>query len=207
MIQVNNLKKCFGNRILFQELNLSFACGKVYAVTGESGSGKTTLLNILAHLESYDFGAVYCFGKNLKSIRHRVYFREYLGYIFQNFGLIDNASVRENLDLGLVGKKMTRQEKDRAERNALNEVGLDGIGLDSKIYTLSGGEAQRVAIAKTILKDPRIVLCDEPTANLDADNEEKVIRLLLSLRRDDRVILIATHSRRICESVDEVITL
>ena len=111
MIAIKKLSKYFGKRVIFDDLNLSFDKGKIYALIGESGSGKTTLLNILAKLETYDSGSVTYDGTDLKEIKSQVYYRDYLGYLFQNFGLIENDSISYNLDLGLVGKKLRKQRK------------------------------------------------------------------------------------------------
>ncbi|MDU5788610.1 MAG: ATP-binding cassette domain-containing protein, partial [Streptococcus parasanguinis] len=169
MIKIHQLTKTFGDRTVFSDLNLNFDAGKVYALIGNSGCGKTTLLNMVAKLEPYDQGSIQYKGKDLRKIKPTNYFRNELGYLFQNFGLIDNKTVSENLDLGLIGHKLDKQKKRETKEEVLDRVGLSYIQLDQKIYELSGGEAQRVALAKIILKDPPLILADELTAALDPE--------------------------------------
>ena len=167
MIELKNISKKFGSRQLFSDTNLHFEGGKIYALIGTSGCGKTTLLNMIGRLEPYDKGQIIYDGTSLKDIKPSVFFRDYLGYLFQDFGLIESQTVKENLNLGLVGKKLKEKEKISLMKQALNRVNLSYLDLKQPIFELSGGEAQRVALAKIILKDPPLILADEPTASLD----------------------------------------
>lgn len=207
MINIEHLTKSFGERIVFQDINLQFEAGKVYALIGNSGCGKTTLLNILAKLEPYDKGSISYRGQELKQIKSHHFFKNELGYLFQNFGLLENETVAANLELGLIGQKWTKQEKKKREEEVLEKVGLNYLTLDQKIYELSGGEAQRVALAKVILKDPPLILADELTAALDPETSQEIMNLLLSLKKPDRLIILATHNPVIWEKADEVIRL
>ena len=207
MIKIEHLAKSFGERSVFQDINLQFAAGKVYALIGNSGCGKTTLLNILAKLEPYDKGSISYRGQELKQIKSHHFFKNELGYLFQNFGLLENETVAANLELGLIGQKSTKQEKKQREEEVLEKVGLNYLTLDQKIYELSGGEAQRVALAKVILKDPPLILADELTAALDPETSQEIMNLLLSLKKPDRLIILATHNPVIWEKADEVIRL
>ena len=207
MILIEQLTKAFGHRKLFSETNLTFENGKVYALIGSSGCGKTTLLNILAKLESYDSGQVYYDGVDLKTMKSQSFFRHELGYLFQNFGLLESQTIQENLDLGLVGKKVGKTERLTLQKQALSQVGLDYLDLSQKVFELSGGEAQRVALAKVIFKDPPLILADEPTASLDPKTSEDIMQKLLSLKNDHRIIIIATHNPKIWQLADEVINI
>lgn len=207
MIKIHQLTKTFGNRTVFSDLNLNFDAGKVYALIGNSGCGKTTLLNMVAKLEPYDQGSIQYKGKDLRKIKPTNYFRNELGYLFQNFGLIDNKTVSENLDLGLIGHKLDKQKKRETKEEVLDRVGLSYIQLDQKVYELSGGEAQRVALAKIILKDPPLILADELTAALDPESSQEIMDLLLTLKNKERLIIIATHNPTIWKQADQVVSL
>ncbi|SNL43281.1 ABC transporter ATP-binding protein [Streptococcus pneumoniae] len=178
MIELKNISKKFGSRQLFSDTNLHFEGGKIYALIGTSGCGKTTLLNMIGRLEPYDKGQIIYDGTSLKDIKPSVFFRDYLGYLFQDFGLIESQTVKENLNLGLVGKKLKEKEKISLMKQALNRVNLSYLDLKQPIFELSGGEAQRVALAKIILKDPPLILADEPTASLDPKNSEELLSIL-----------------------------
>jgi len=208
MIELQHIWKQFGSRIIFSDLNLNFQSGMVYALIGDSGCGKTTLLNMLAKLETFDKGEIVYKGKSLTSIKNEEFYRNELGYLFQNFGLLESQTIRENLELGLIGKKQNKkQEKERLLLQALQAVRLDYLSLNQKIYELSGGEAQRVALAKIILKDPPLILADEPTASLDPKNSKEIMEILLELRNANRTIIIATHNPSIWKMADQVIHL
>ncbi|BDR59154.1 ABC transporter ATP-binding protein [Xylocopilactobacillus apicola] len=207
MLKTLNMTKKFDQRTLFDHLNLEFKSGKVYALIGPSGSGKTTLLNILGHLEKIDDGDILYDSKSLFKIKTQQFFRHDLGYLFQNFGLLESQTISDNLDLGLIGQKLEPTEKKQKKLNALKQVNLEYLKLDQKIYSISGGEAQRVALAKVILKDPPLILADEPTAALDPTNGDEVMKLLLSLKNDHRTIIIATHNNSIWEQADEIIDI
>ncbi|KXT91924.1 Methionine ABC transporter ATP-binding protein [Streptococcus oralis] len=208
MIELQHIWKQFGSRIIFSDLNLNFQSGMVYALIGDSGCGKTTLLNMLGKLETFDKGEIVYKGKSLTSLKNEEFYRNELGYLFQNFGLLESQTIRENLELGLIGKKKNKkQEKERLLLQALQAVRLDYLSLNQKIYELSGGEAQRVALAKIILKDPPLILADEPTASLDPKNSKEIMEILLELRNANRTIIIATHNPSIWKMADQVIHL
>lgn len=208
MIELQHIWKQFGSRVIFSDLSLNFQGGMVYALIGDSGCGKTTLLNMLAKLETFDKGEIFYKGNSLTSIKNEEFYRNELGYLFQNFGLLESQTIRENLELGMIGKKKNKkQEKERLFLQALQAVRLDYLSLNQKIYELSGGEAQRVALAKIILKNPPLILADEPTASLDPKNSKEIMELLLELRNANRTIIIATHNPSIWKMADQVIRL
>lgn len=206
MIRLEKVSKQFGERLLFSDISIEFKAGKTYALIGLSGSGKTTLLNMLAKLESYEGQIIYR-GKNLKQYKTSDFFRKELGYLFQNFGLLENQTIDENLRLGLIGQKLKKDERQKRELEALKNVGLDYLDLGKRIFELSGGEAQRVALAKIILKNPPLILADEPTAALDPETSKDIMTRLIALKNAHRVIVIATHNPIIWEMADEVISI
>lgn len=206
MIELRNINKGFDDRIVLENLNYNFYEGNSYALIGASGAGKTTLLNIIGKLEEVDSGDIIVNDINLNNIKEKDYFKNYLSYLFQNFGLIENKSIQENLMLAFIGEKISKLEMQKKMNEALKRVHLD-VKLNRKIYTLSGGEAQRVALAKTILKDSPIILADEPTASIDQKNSEEIIELILSLKKENKIIIIATHSPDIYNQVDHILEI
>lgn len=206
MIELRQVSKSFGERELFSDLSMTFEAGKVYALIGSSGSGKTTLMNMMGKLESYD-GTIIYRGKDLNRYQSSEFFRHELGYLFQNFGLIEHQTIEENLKLGLIGQKLSKKEQLLRQKQALKEVGLSYLSLDKHIFELSGGESQRIALAKVILKNPPFILADEPTASIDPATSQLIMEILLSLRDDKRLIIIATHNPAIWEMADEVVTM
>lgn len=206
MIELRNINKGFDDRIVLENLNYNFYEGNSYALIGASGAGKTTLLNIIGKLEEVDSGDIIVNDINLNNIKEKDYFKNYLSYLFQNFGLIENKSIQENLMLAFIGEKISKLEMQKKMNEALKRVHLY-VNLNRKIYTLSGGEAQRVALAKTILKDSPIILADEPTASVDQKNSEEIIELILSLKKENKIIIIATHSPDIYNQVDHILEI
>lgn len=207
MLVLDHVTKCFGQRKIFDAISYQFEAGKVYALVGHSGSGKTTLLNMLAKLDGYDEGEIIYKGKPLSHLTSTGFFRQELGYLFQNFDLLDSQTIQENLDLAFVGQKLKKAEKLKQSKQALQKVGLEYLDLKTKIFELSGGEAQRVALAKVILKNPPLILADEPTAALDPETSKDIMNILLSLKGQDRLIIIATHNPMIWEMADEVVKI
>lgn len=206
MIEVKNIVKSFDEHIVLEDFSHRFEAGKAYGLVGASGSGKTTLLNIIGKLEKADSGQVLIDGRDLKKIKEQVYFRDDVGYLFQNYGLIDNESIEQNLELAFVGEKVGKSERRKIMLDTLQKVNLDP-DLKRKIYSLSGGEAQRVAIAKVMIKNPPIILADEPTASLDKTNGHEVVRLILSLLDGNKTVIIATHTPYVMEAMDELVHL
>ena len=194
---LKELSKSFGDKIVYQNVALKFETGKSYALVGASGSGKTTLLNAIGRLEKPTNGEVLVASKNVWQMKEKQYFKDYLGYIFQSYALIDDKSVAQNLKI---------IEKDKQNQIiALEKVGLDESYLKLKIYELSGGQAQRVAIARMLLKNLKIILADEPTGALDDQTGEQVGKLLLSLVTADTTLIVATHDLALANQMDTII--
>jgi ABC-type antimicrobial peptide transport system, ATPase component len=197
LIELKELSKSFGDKIVYQNVALKFETGKSYALVGASGSGKTTLLNAIGRLEKPTNGEVLVASKNVWQMKEKQYFKDYLGYIFQSYALIDDKSVAQNLKI---------IEKDKQNQIiALEKVGLDESYLKLKIYELSGGQAQRVAIARMLLKNLKIILADEPTGALDDQTGEQVGKLLLSLVTADTTLIVATHDLALANQMDTII--
>ncbi len=198
-IELLNVSKSFGSKKIFTDLNLKFESGKSYALIGGSGSGKSTLLNIIGRLEKIDSGNVLVDKQDIWKIKERTFFKNTVGYVFQNYSLIDNKTVYDNLKL------ITKDKKTITD--VLEKVGLSSDYLHQKIYELSGGQAQRVAIARMLMKPRKIILADEPTGALDGEIGKEIIRLLLNERDEDKYVIIATHDPAVYNEVDVIIDM
>ena len=198
-IDLLNVSKSFGSKKIFTDLNLKFESGKSYALIGGSGSGKSTLLNIIGRLEKIDSGNVLVDKQDIWKIKERTFFKNTVGYVFQNYSLIDNKTVYDNLKLITKDKKIIT--------DVLEKVGLSSDYLHQKIYELSGGQAQRVAIARMLMKPRKIILADEPTGALDGEIGKEIIRLLLNERDEEKYVIIATHDPAVYNKVDVIIDM
>ena len=198
-IDLLNVSKSFGSKKIFTDLNLRFESGKSYGLIGGSGSGKSTLLNIIGRLEKIDSGNVLVDKQDIWKIKERTFFKNTVGYVFQNYSLIDNKTVYDNLNL------ITKDKKTITD--VLEKVGLSSDYLHQKIYELSGGQAQRVAIARMLMKPRKIILADEPTGALDGEIGKEIIRLLLNERDEDKYVIIATHDPAVYNKVDVIIDM
>lgn len=198
-IDLLNVSKSFGSKKIFTDLNLRFESGKSYALIGGSGSGKSTLLNIIGRLEKIDSGNVLVDEQDIWKIKERTFFKNTVGYVFQNYSLIDNKTVYDNLKL------ITKDKKTITD--VLEKVGLSSDYLHQKIYELSGGQAQRVAIARMLMKPRKIILADEPTGALDGEIGKEIIRLLLNETAEDKYVIIATHDPAVYNEVDVIIDM
>lgn len=204
-IEISNLSKSFGKHVLFDNINLNIEEGKITCLYGTSGCGKTTILNILGLVEPYDSGEIKYNGKIIKSRKDTLNFlRNDVGFIFQDFGLLENETVWGNMQIVYKIKKM-KDAKIKIEQ-VLNELNLSDM-LNRKVYELSGGEQQRIAIAKMILKDPDLILADEPTASLDDDNKQIVLSMLRMLQQKGKTVIIVSHDEQVRNFSDIAINL
>lgn len=194
-VVLENITKKFGNKTLFDNYSLHIEEGDFVSIMGASGSGKTTLLNIIGMLEPPDEGKVTIYGRNtprFNSKDARILRRERISYLFQNYGLIDNETVEFNLSVSAAFKKTDKKKRQALFSQALNQVGLAGYE-KRKVYTLSGGEQQRVAMAKIIIKNPSIILADEPTGSLDQENRDYILQLLKNFNEEGKTVVVVTH--------------
>ena len=205
MIEIKNLNKTINDKVIFNNLNLTIEDGEMLAISGASGSGKTTLLNILGKLDKEYDGNIIIDNKNLKTITQTNYLRNTIGYLFQNYALADNLTVTRNLDFSL---KYSDDKSLEAKENALEMVGLDPKEyLNKKIYTLSGGEQQRVALARLFLKPCSIILADEPTGSLDVKNRDVVLEILRKMNEHGKTVIVVTHDPYVLTVCDRVIKI
>lgn len=212
-ITIEGASKSFGDRHLWKDVNLAIGSGEMVALVGPSGSGKSTLLNCLGLLEPLDAGRILVQDKDITRFsagKARRFRRDSLGYLFQNYALIESASIRRNLDVVIgTGERFKRAAVRERQERALEAVGLAGRSA-TKVFTLSGGEQQRVALARLLVKQPGIILADEPTGALDDDNAAMVMQALRSFADQGSTVVVATHSEFVkgqCDRVVDVRTL
>lgn len=191
----DNLTKSFNGKNVLENISGQINEGEIIIISGPSGAGKSTLLNILGLIESFDSGTITWWDeKNIKPFSRKAenILKEKMGYLFQNFALIDNETVRYNLNIAMDQVKKSKEEKEKMMIEALEKVDLPGF-IDRHIYECSGGEQQRIAIARLLLKPCEVIMADEPTGSLDEINKEKVMELLLNLNKEGKTLIIATH--------------
>ncbi|WP_283619251.1 ATP-binding cassette domain-containing protein [Flavonifractor plautii] len=207
MIELKNITKSFGENVLFDQFSCTIEDGEFLGIQGVSGSGKSTLLNIIGLLEKCDSGQIVIDGeeidyRNKKQIKRLL--REKIGYLFQNFALIDDYSILKNLSIGLPEKS----KKDRVDKiiSVLHGLNMD-MDIEKEVFKLSGGEQQRLAIARVILQNKSIILADEPTASVDSENRDIILNILKQLNRAGKTIVIVSHDDYVIKQANRVIQL
>lgn len=207
MIEVRNASKRRGGRALWQDLSFEVTGGEIVGLVGPSGCGKSTLLDCIGHIDALDGGTIRVHGESAGSNerRARLIRRRHLGYLFQDFGLVPDMTVQSNVDVVRLPDGR-RRHRGIQTGEALDRVGLAGRGTD-RAHELSGGEQQRVAMARLLVKRPSVILADEPTSALDDGNAAMVLDLLDELAADGAAVLIATHSSSVESRAARSITL
>lgn len=208
MIELNQLYKEY-NKVIFEDFNMKIDKGQFVLLSGSSGSGKSTLLNIIGLLDSQYEGDLRLLGYDNPRINTKLgrsLLNSEISYLFQNFGLIDNQTIYENLAIISTIRKQSKKSKIDQIENALAKVSLNA-SVKTPIYELSGGEQQRVAMAKIILKSPKLILCDEPTGSLDSENADIIMKILSELNKSGSTIIIASHDDLVRQYVDYEIRL
>lgn len=191
-------------------LSLHIARGEFMGLVGPSGSGKTTLLNIIGSLDSPSRGTVTVLDKSISDLSHKQSSRlrnKHIGFIFQTYNLLPVYTVYENVEFALLLQKLAAPARKKAVMDALEWVGLTDK-IKSKPAMLSGGECQRVAIARSMVKRPEIVLADEPTANLDSKNSHHILQTMKKLNKElNTTFIFATHDEKVMQYLDRKVTL
>ena len=214
VISVQNLLKRFpvgtGFFTALKNVDLNLYKGEFTGLVGPSGSGKTTLLNIIGGLDSASEGTVRVLDRSLDNTTHNERAklrRKYMGFIFQSYNLLPVYTVFENIELPLILNKIDQTDRVKKVNQAIEWVGLSDKR-NSKPNMLSGGECQRTAIARALVHDPVLVMADEPTANLDADNSHKIMNILTKLNDElDTSFVFATHDEKIMGYLKRIIRL
>ena len=208
-LTATSISKEFKGKTVWSDISFCVDPGTVVALTGSSGSGKTTLLNCIGLLESVTTGTISVGEVKLNSLNsrgRRNYFRDTVGFLFQNYGLVESWSVDRNLDIALEYSGLERKEKAVAKSAVLHRVGL-AASSNNHIFSLSGGEQQRIGLARLLLKKPSLILADEPSGALDDSNAEIVADVLRECSAAGAVVLMSTHDARMVQRCDESIAL
>lgn len=209
VIEVDSINKAFEKKKVLKNVSFSVRRGEMAAVVGESGSGKTTLLNILGLISAADSGSYRINGEAVKNINSRkamLLRRREIGYLFQNYGLVEDETVEWNLKLAYAYKRVPRRVQNEQIERYLEEFRMS-CGRSDKVFWLSGGEQQRLALIRLMIKDCGIILADEPTGSLDLRNRDMVMDRLRELNRRGKTIVMVTHDKELAESCARVIDI
>lgn len=202
MIELKDVTKEYGRNIVFSGVTFSIEDGEFIVFSGKSGCGKSTMLGLIGGIDKVTSGSIIVDGQDITKNLNRVkYFSNKVGFLFQNFALSENKTVKQNLEM-VAKKNRTDVDID----TALHEVGI----LDKKdelVYTLSGGEQQRTALARLMIKKCDYILADEPTGSLDKDNAAVVIDILKHMNEQGKTIIMVTHDEELKKVGDRIINL
>ena len=214
MIEMKNIYKSFGKdhneRIIFENFSFTISKGDMVAIMGKSGSGKTTLLNIIGGLESIDKGTYLFNGKDVSKFNEKEllqFRRKNISFVFQNFALINEYSVMDNILLPLKYRYRNIDKKKLADaRELLDKLDIAYV-LDQKIDNLSGGEKQRIAIARSLISNTNVILADEPTGALDEKSGYMIMELFKQMKNIGKTIIIVTHDIDVAKKCDYIINI
>ena len=196
------------DKFVLKNVDTLFEKGKVYAVVGKSGSGKSTLLSLIAGLDVCTSGEILYENNDLKSLDRDKYRSKDIGVIFQSYNLLTNATAVENVVLSMNISESKEKNKTEFAHELLKRVEVDQSTANRKVLKLSGGEQQRVGIARALSHNPDLILADEPTGNLDSDTEDGVLKILSSLAYDDnKCVIIVTHTKKVADTADVVLSM
>ncbi|PFU79033.1 peptide ABC transporter ATP-binding protein [Bacillus cereus] len=213
MIKLINLEKTYTvgkkQHYVLRGIDLIVERGEMLAVMGRSGAGKSTLLHILAGLEKTNSGSYYFQEKNITNLNYKelaLFRKNNIGFILQNHALIEDKNIFDNVALPLLYGKASKSEIRSKVLKILQELGLEDK-IDQYPSELSGGEAQRIAIARALINDPDLILADEPTGSLDEDTERTILNLFTQLNRLGKTFILVTHDETVANICNRVIRL
>lgn len=191
--------------VVLNGVNATFKPGVFYAIVGESGSGKTTLLSLLAGLDSVQEGKITLDDKSIEEITKEKYRLMYSNIIFQSYNLIPYMTGRENVDVAIdiQYKHIQKEEKRKMAYETLEKLGISKEIADRRVTSLSGGEQQRIAIARSLIGNVPIICADEPTGNLDEETETKIIDIFKELAKEGKCVIVVTHSKNVANMADK----
>ena len=191
-----------------KDISFDFESGKIYAIRGRSGSGKTTLLSLISGLEKCSEGEIIFDGKSLKDMNLDKYRNSDIGIVFQSYNLLPFMTAAENIILSMDANGLKIKNKKEKAIELMEKVGLKDGFADRKVLRLSGREQQRVAIARSLSYNPKMIIADEPTGNLDKQTESEILDIFQKLAHEEnKCVIIVTHSQNVCDSADVVFDL
>lgn len=200
MITLYNINKKYKNKQIFSNLSIQINDNEFVCISGDSGAGKTTLLNIMGLSDSPDSGDVIIDNhENPDSKQIQQLRRNKIGYIFQNYGLVENETVQQNLDITSRFRTFKGKEKQFAYEQALEQLSLPRTSLKEKVYRLSGGEQQRIAISRLLITKPEFIFADEPTGNLDRNNRDIVFQALRGFHKNGATVVYVSHDKELID--------
>ncbi len=195
-------------KIVLKNINKDFEKGRLYVIVGKSGAGKSTVLSLISGLDTATSGSIYYNGRDVKTIDRDEYRAKSIGVIFQGYNLLTNATALENIILSMNISSSKEKNKRQFALDLLAKVGIDEETAKRKVLKLSGGEQQRVGIARALSHNPDIIIADEPTGNLDSDTEENIMNILQELANTaEKCVIIVTHSKSVASYADELLGL
>lgn len=196
------------NEYALKDISYEFEQGKVYAIKCRSGSGKTTLLSLITGLERCSEGEIIFDGKNLKNINLDEYRNSKIGIVFQSYNLLPFMNASENIVLSMDASGIKIPNKKERAVELMESVGLKSEYATRRVLKLSGGEQQRVAIARSLSYNPKMIVADEPTGNLDEKTESDILEIFKRLAHEEnKCVIIVTHSANVCKEADIVFDL
>ena len=210
IFRIDNLTKEYGKNNSYQKvldnISISFKSNEFVCILGESGSGKSSLLNIMGGLDNDYSGAVTINNLNIKYINQDEYRKDNIGFIFQNFNLINSLSVIDNIILPIERDNISYRKKKKMAIDLLKRLNIYSIK-NKRINELSGGQKQRVAIARGLINNPKIILADEPTGALDEENSKNILDILKEINKEGKLVIVVTHSKKVIDYSTRVIEI
>ena len=210
IFRIDNLTKEYGKNNSYQKvldnISISFKSNEFVCILGESGSGKSSLLNVIGGLDNDYKGSINIDNLNIKYINQDEYRKNNIGFIFQNFNLINSLSVIDNIILPIEKDNISYKKKRNKAITLLRKLNIYTLK-NKKINELSGGQKQRVAIARGLINNPKIILADEPTGALDEDNSKKILEILKEINKEGKLVIVVTHSKKVIDYSTRVIEI
>lgn len=210
IIKTENIHKLFGKLHVLKGINLEVKRGEIVSIVGASGAGKTTLLQILGTLDKFDKGSIKINDINILSLTDKklsAFRNKYIGFIFQFHNLLPEFTALENVCIPLLIANISRKDAEKRGKELLEFMGLSER-LEHKPNELSGGEQQRIAVARALINNPAVVLADEPSGNLDSNNSRELHKLFFTLRdKFNQTFVIATHNPELADMADRKLTI